>query len=315
MRAAPFHGGMARGPEGGAAIWLRTEDDRQLRLGLWPGPDTPRGTVFILPGRSEYIEKYGPAATRMQASGYASLAIDWRGQGLSDRLLDDPVKGHITDYAEYQCDLRAVLDYARAHDLPRPWLMLAHSMGGAIGLRHLMGTHDFAACAFSAPMWGVQVPRALRGIQRQIADRVDGRAIGRNYAPGMTADTYVYRAPFTDNMLTRDPEMWAFMIEHLAKEPGLIIAGATLQWAAASILECAELAQMPSPDLPCYTGIGTHERIVLRPPVIERMARWPQGRLDDIDGAEHELMMEIAPVRDRFYAGCAALFERVTPQV
>ena len=56
--------------------------------------------------------------------GYATLTVDFRGQGLADRALDDPLVGHVTDFDEYQLDMDAVIAFARAEALPEPWFMM-----------------------------------------------------------------------------------------------------------------------------------------------------------------------------------------------
>lgn len=312
MQPAPLHNAMARGPEGGAAYWLTAADGVRIRLGVWP-KEGAKGTVFLLPGRTEYIEKYGPAAADFAARGYAMLAVDWRGQGLADRLCDDPFKGHVGQFSDYQLDFEAVLAAAGALGLPRPWFVLGHSMGGAIGLRALMGAHPFAGCAFSAPMWAIALPPPLYAFGPALSRQFSGAGFAMGYAPGTSAETYVFGAPFRGNKLTTDPEMWAFMLGHLAEVPGLTLSGPSLHWVAEAILECTALDALPSPDLPCYCGLGRLERIVHVPAVEARMARWPKGRLDHIAGAEHELMMETAATRRRFYDGCAATFDAALP--
>ena len=39
------------------------------------------------------------------------------------------------------------------------------------------------------------------------------------------------------------------------------------------------------------------------------MARWPGGRLDLVDGAEHEVIMEGTDIRARFFDAAAAHFD------
>ena len=93
-----------------------------------------RGSVLLFPGRTEYVEKYAPVAHRLMAEGYDVLSIDWRGQGMSDRLQPNPRPGHIRDFADYQHDVVEMIVAAEQLDLPRPWHLLAHPMGGCIGL-------------------------------------------------------------------------------------------------------------------------------------------------------------------------------------
>ena len=63
-------------------------DGTLLRTAYWsaPGPHKPsRGTVLLLAGFSEFIEKYYETASDLHALGFAVIAFDWRGQGLSSR--------------------------------------------------------------------------------------------------------------------------------------------------------------------------------------------------------------------------------------
>lgn len=307
MEEAPLFDAIARAPAGGRAFWLRAADGVCIRLAVWQDAQAPKGTVFLLPGRTEYIEKYGPAAFDLAQRGYAMIAVDWRGQGIADRLVEDRAKGHVDRFLDYQLDFDAVLEAVEQLDLPRPWFFLGHSMGGAIGLRRLMGPHPFAGAAFSAPMWGIRMP--LPPLSRSLAQALGRAGFEESYAPSTKPVTYVLRTAFTENRLTTDPAMWAFMIDQVAAEPDLAIAGPTIRWLTESLRECAALAALPAPDLPCYCALGGLEKIVETGSVHRRMANWPKGRLEVIAGAEHEIMMENAPARAHFYDACTALFD------
>ena len=80
---------------GGTTHWARTPDGTSLRYGVLPTDGTPRGAVLLLPGYSEFIEKYLETGSELQRAGYSVLLLDWRGQGLSDRKLSDHHKGHV----------------------------------------------------------------------------------------------------------------------------------------------------------------------------------------------------------------------------
>ncbi|MER5172265.1 alpha/beta hydrolase [Thioclava sp. GXIMD2076] len=308
MIPAPFHADLARGPEGGQAFWLETADGVRIRLGLWRGPQHPRGTVFLLPGRTEYIEKYGPAAGDFEARGFAMLTVDWRGQGLADRALDNRMKGHVTHFDAFQTDLDEVLEAAHALDLPRPWFVVGHSMGGTIALRRLLDGSPFAACAFSGPMFGIKLPPPVALIRKPLANLIRQLRITGLFPPGMGPACYVLNTEFEDNLLTKDRDMWAFLVEHAARVPELSLGGPTLGWAAEGVLECDRLAQRPSPDLHCYCSVGTDERVIDIAAVDHRMRGWRKGTLDWIDGAEHEVMMDTPERRKRFFDGCVGAF-------
>ncbi|MEL7258902.1 MAG: alpha/beta hydrolase, partial [Pseudomonadota bacterium] len=87
---------MAEGPEGGVAYWITATDGVRLRLGVWPGnSEGISGTVFLFPGRTEYVEKYGKTSIDLSRAGLHVAVIDWRGQGLADRVASDPILGHV----------------------------------------------------------------------------------------------------------------------------------------------------------------------------------------------------------------------------
>ncbi|MBV0914094.1 alpha/beta fold hydrolase [Anianabacter salinae] len=304
--AAPFLADLADGPEGGHAVWTHAADGVRLRIGLWPRADAA-GTVLLFPGRTEYIEKYGRAARDLAARGLATVAIDWRGQGLADRLLPDAAPGHVADFADYQLDVAALVAVARAQGLPEPYTLIGHSMGGCIGLRAVMDGLPVKAAAFSAPMWGI----AIAGMMRPAAWALSWAArrinLGHAYPPGTSGESYAAATPFDDNMLTRDREMFDYMRRQVVEKPELALGGPSYQWLNEALTECRALSRLPAPDLPCVTFLGTHERIVDPGRIHARMAQWPRGRLEIVDGGEHETMMERPEVRARFFDAVAGI--------
>lgn len=310
MDAAPLHHDVADGPPNGQAFWLRTADGLRVRVGHWPqtGAEKAHGTVLLFPGRTEYIEKYGRAATDLAQRGFDTLTIDWRGQGLADRLLADRRVGHVGRFTDYQMDVAAMVKAARALDLPQPYYLLAHSMGGCIGLRALMEDLPVAACAFTGPMWGIQMASTTRPAAWALSWSSARLGFGHHLAPGTTAETYVLAEPFDDNALTRDTQMYAYMQQQMTAHPDLCLGGPSLRWLNGALVEMAHLARRPAPDVPCLTYLGTHERIVCPERIMAKMKSWPAGRLEMIQGGEHEVMMDTPATRARVFDGVAAHF-------
>ena len=304
---APFFADLADGPAGGRAVWLHAADGVRLRAGLWTGG--AKGTVFLLPGRTEYIEKYGRAAGDLLARGWSTVVVDWRGQGLADRLLADPMLGHVGAYGDYQLDLDAVLGFARAEGLPEPYMLMSHSMGGSIGLRALYRDLGFRAAVFSAPMWGILMNTWQWPLAQMVTTLAGLVGQGKWLTPGTGADSYILRSEFAGNVLTTDREMWGYMKAQLLAEPGLALGGPTLHWLREALDDCADLARLSAPALPTICALGTLERVVDSQPVHLRMAGWGAGQLDLYPGAEHEIMMEGPAVRARFFDRAASLFD------
>lgn len=297
MADAPLFEDIVPGPTGGKALWVQTADNLRIRVGHWR-PDDAWGTVLLMPGRTEYIEKYATTAEAFGRRGLATIAVDWRGQGLADRLLDDPLVGHVDTFSDYQNDVTAQVEAAVALDLPRPFFLLAHSMGGGIGLRALHQGVPVAAAAFSGPMWGIKMAPHMRPLAWALGRLMPALNRGHTLPPGTTPGPYVLSAPFEDNMLTTDRDMWDMMREHLEKHPELSLGGPSYIWLRQALEETNALHDMASPSVPCITFLGTHERIVHVGRVHERMARWPDGTLELVDGAEHEVLMEDPATRE-----------------
>ena len=91
------------------------------------------------------------------------LVHDWRGQGLSQRDLADPLKGHASGYKTFLDDFRVLLD-AYGDRLPKPWVAVGHSMGGCLTLLAMASGEDrFAGAVLSAPMLGLQTGAVSAG--------------------------------------------------------------------------------------------------------------------------------------------------------
>ncbi len=306
--AAPFHADLAEGPDGGQAWWVKADDGVRIRVGHWPGGD--KGTVLLFPGRTEYIEKYGRFACDLRDRGYGTFAIDWRGQGLADRVSDDPMLGHVGTFADYQADVDAALGVAKALNLPKPWFMIAHSMGGCIGLRSLHDGIPVAAAAFSAPMWGIRIATAMRPLA-WVLSRLEGPlGFGNRYAPTTGAVSYIASTPFQDNHLTCDADMYDYMQAQLEKEPRFLLGGPSVHWFKEAMVECNDLRDLPRPNLPAVTYLGTAETVVHTGAVHEVMRGWPDGKLTMYPDALHEIPMESAPIRTAFIDAACDLFQR-----
>ncbi|MGB3243848.1 MAG: alpha/beta hydrolase [Sulfitobacter sp.] len=307
LEAAPLFTDVHPGPEGGVAHWAQTPDGKRIRVGHWP-LDGAKGTVLIFPGRTEYIEKYGLVAGELAQRGLASIAIDWRGQGLADRLLDEPLTGHVDAFPDYQKDVAALLRAARELGLPRPFFLLAHSMGGCIGLRAVMEGLPVQAAAFTGPMWGIHISRQLRLVAKFLANTMPLVGRGHLLPPGSKTTPYVLSEPFEDNMLTGDAQMFDMMRDQLAAHPELALGGPSFVWLREAMAETRHLAGRPPPNLPAVTWLGSNERIVDVQRVHQRMETWKGGHLEIVPGGEHEVLMETEELRKPVYDGLQKLF-------
>ena len=304
---APLYSDIADAPVGGGAYYATTDDGIRIRYALWRG--TGAGSVLIFPGRSEYVEKYGRVVAQVTARGYDAVVIDWRGQGLSDRLADDPHIGHVGSFADYQRDLAAVLAEDRVAALPGPRLLLAHSMGGCIAYRALLEGLDVAAAIMTAPMWGINMSPAKQPLAKVLSTLLPQISRGPNYAPGGDDKSYVTTQPFDDNVLTGDAESYAWIQGHLAAHPELGIGGPSWTWLGAALKEMALLHAAKPPDRRFLIFLGSDETVVSAVAIRRLSGRLKTCDLVEIEDARHEVLIETPAIRadvwnriDRFLA-------------
>jgi len=308
MHPAPFFDELAQGPPGGSAYWLDTEDGKRIRLGVWPKGD--RGTVLIFPGRTEHIEKYGRVAAEFSKRGFAVAAVDWRGQGLADRATPNRHVGHVDQFTDFQLDVAAVRKALTVFRMPTPIYLVAHSMGGCIGLRSLHDGLDVKKVMFSAPMWGISFnPSVLKPVAWTLSTLLNPFQVRNILAPGAEADAYLVEGAFDDNTLTTDRDTFDYMKAQVLDVPDFQLGGPSVAWLNGALREMRNLSQMDMPNTPCVTFLGTDEQIVDPGPVKDGMAKWPNGELVIVEDARHEILMEIPETRDQFYAKADVFFD------
>src|SRR5271170_3812183 len=208
---------------------LKTPVGVNLRFARWLPPAGRRGTVCIFQGRSEWIEKYFETVRDLRARGFAVAALDWRGQGLSERALSDRHKGYVGDFSEYDSDLETFMREIVLPDCPPPLFALGHSTGATVLIRAAYRGHRwFDRMVLIAPLIGLAGPGATPTASTIVRVlRLAG--FGSMYVPGAAAAATETR-PFTTNIVTSDPVRYARNAAVLEAEPMLAIGRPTVAW-------------------------------------------------------------------------------------
>ncbi len=306
MSHAPFFADIAHAPDGAAVHWVTAEDDVRIRVGLWGGGE--RGTVLLFPGRTEYIEKYGVICGELVKLGFSVAIVDWRGQGLADRALEARLIGHVERFTDFQHDVRAMISLVEDEGLPAPLYLMAHSMGGCIGLRTLHERPEVKSAIFTGPMWGIEATPFKRMMGWTVSTMSRSARFDTMLTPGTALETYVLTAPYEDNMLTTDEAMFELMQTQLKTHPELALGGPSLAWLNEALRECRALAQRDSPDQPAEIFVGSAERIVDVARIHDRAERWSNAKLHVVETAEHEVLMEGPEIRAQVMDAADRLF-------
>ncbi|MGV6840206.1 MAG: alpha/beta hydrolase [Planktomarina sp.] len=301
MQPAPLYLDLADAPKSGKAHWVHANDGVRLRVAHWKPRGKAVGTILLAPGRTEVIEKYGRVIRQLTRRKLAVVTIDFRGQGLSDRLQPNRFIGHIGKFTDYQKDVDALRRYTDALDLPGPRFVIAHSMGGCIMLRALIEGLKVEKAVFAGPMWGIHLPPPVRALAWGVSILLGYTPLRGKVAPGTTETAYLEVDPYETNPLTRHEPTHTYMRAQVRKVTDLATGGPSIAWVGEALREMRRLAAMPAPNVPALTFVGTAERIVDPKRIGAKMVQWPGGRMESIQGAKHEIMMEIPSTTQQFY--------------
>lgn len=251
--------------------------------------DSSQHVIVISAGRTEAAVKYKELIFDLFQNGYSVFILDHRGQGQSGRMTPDPDMGYVESFQYYIDDLhRFVTDFVKPRNFDKTFLV-AHSMGGAIGLTYLQQfPNDFTATAFSSPMWGLNPPICF--LTKILTGDTPEYAIGQS---GYDDD----KSKFKGNVLMGSEIRYHRMIDTFAQVPEARLGGVSYQWLYESckqfevifdhidqiqipfIVFTAENEQVVNPD--------AHLKLV---EVAKKQGKFVE--LYHIKGAQHELFFE-----------------------
>jgi len=263
-----------------------------------------KGSVILLGGRKEFMEKYEETINELKQRQLDVYSMDWKGQGLSTRLLSNRHKGHINNFSEYLEDLNYFINNIVKPVAVSPLIVLAHSMGGHIVLRYL---HDYPGiidgAVLTSPMIDINVSYVPGWLVRSISRLAVNNGLGHLYSIGSKGYS-ASKKNFEGNRLTSDPVR--FMDEHRAIEsnPDLALGGVTYGWLAAAfdsidlLLSRGYAEKISSPVLIISAG---RDRIVSEAAQKAICSRMLTCRFVTISGSYHEILKERDDVRNAFW--------------
>lgn len=293
-------------PEGARVGYFKTADNVRLRYALWPkGEGVHRGTICLVQGRTEFIEKYFETIEDFRRRGFSVATFDWRGQGGSDRLIGNKALGYVDRFDDYWTDLKSFHREILLPECPPPFYLVGHSMGGLASL--YAGINDrlmFDRIFLSAPMVALDhQPLSMAGMAR-VTETLSFLGLGR-LPVSRKADKPASEATFPGNPLTGDMIRYLRSVDVVKARPELEIGAPTIRWAAAAMGAMAEAARDDFPgriQIPLLMLAAARDEVVSTS-AIERLGlRMRTGRHVVIAGARHELFMETDTIRAQVFA-------------
>ncbi len=298
-----------------SASYFKTRDNLSIRYANYtPEGPPPAGTVVLLGGRAEFIEKHQETIEELNQRHLAIYTMDWRGQGLSSRLLDDRHKGHIDSFDWYIDDLDLFMQTRVLPNAHPPLIFLAHSMGGHITLRYLRrSTVAISGAVLVSPMIKIQTKPLPYPLVRRLVRMASRSNWSEHYIPG---DSFYdpEQKPFKNNPLTNDPERFKDERQKIEANPDLALGGVTYGWLSAafdSIDAIAGADNWKSMAVPVLMLGGSADRVVSIPDIQWMCQRLASCRCIILENAKHEILNETDSIRRQFWLEFDQFIEKI----
>lgn len=267
-----------------------------------------KGTVILLQGRNESIEKYFETAADLANTGFDTATFDWRGQGGSQRTRWTRSRGHVESFHQYVNDLEDFFLEIALPDCRGPFYILAHSTGSLIALLAApMLANRVDRMVLSAPLLGLGrlpvPPWLLHGICAFLHYFGLGRIC-------LTSKRRWRRPlPFEGNDLTHDKVRFERNSRLFQQFPNLAAGCPTASWMNAAfnaINQVTGTGFAAGITIPVLMIAGGEDKVVLLHAIEEQENRLRSGSMLTIDGARHEILQEEDRYREQLLAALEA---------
>lgn len=296
-------------PDNRTEGYFETHDGHKLRYVVFRCKQpVAKGTVVILQGRNEFIEKYFETVRDLTAKGLWVATFDLRGQGGSARMHKDASRGHVRRFSDYERDLTSFLDQIVLPDTRLPFYLLGHSTGGLIALSAAPRLSSrIERMVLSAPFVGLTGHGASPRMIRLLAGTACAVGLG-----SMQLTRKFKALPFEQNPLTSDEARYERNAAVATAFPQLFLGPPTARWlseAFKTIRRVSEPDHLFSIAIPTILIAPTRDGVV---PYAnqERLSRYFRAaQLVPIPGAKHELFQE----KDVYRAAALAAIHAFIP--
>jgi lysophospholipase len=304
--------GAVAAPDGGKLHVVTTPDGVRLRTVIWPDP-RERGTVIILNGRGDFIERYFETVSDLKALGFAAASFDFRGQGGSERGFSNPYRSSISHFSRFEEDLASFMTQVVLPECPPPYFLLGHSTGGLIGLSVIKRQGWFEKAVFTAPLLGFMPGAWPLPVARVLAEGVPMLGGGAAFLPGYSSKPLIFKG-FEGNILTSDRKRFERDLKLLKAEPRLGLGGPSFSWLRAAFRHMGAVhglkgeAPLKAPVLIVAAG---QDRVVNTKAARAFAKRVNGVSYIEIKEAQHEILLERDEIRAQFLAAFDAFLTRV----
>lgn len=293
----------------GQIKYLTMQDGTKLRTSSWVSNSHSHAIVVLVNGHREYMEKQSEFISDFLEKGYALYAFDNRGQGLSDRILEDRSKSYAENFDFFSNDLKEIMSNLvmtdpRANELPI--YLIGHSMGGHICLRYL---HDCSEkidkVILMAPLIGFNFGKGLTDIIiKSVIYCANWLGFKKSFAFGQTNYLSKEKRLIKQKLLTHDDKRYAAEENIIKSNPELYVGGATFGWlksALHSIHKINTPHYLDKISTPILVVMAGDDQVISNDAIQKLFSKHDSIKLVTIKGARHEIYRESNLYRDELW--------------
>lgn len=262
--------------------------------------DCNHTAIVILPGWSEPYLKYAEVIYDLRSKLYCVYAMDYRGQGLSSRVVENPQVGHVEDFSRYVSDFAQFFNRVVLPGGKRKIYLLSHSMGGLVAALYVRKQpQHINGVIMVAPMFEINTGAWPRWAAYRIVSVLDWLGFGRSFVFGHGPWE---EKPFAHNRLTHSAVRYQEGIELFRQNEALVIGGVSNRWLKTS-MEYGEKVILEAPQYRSRILMfeAQQDSFVLSEPMQHFCRMAPRCEKVFIPGAKHELLMETDAIRDTVF--------------
>ena len=282
-------------------------DGMNIAYQIFPSKNSsvPQKSLVFLSGRWEPFVKYVDFISFLNNLGVTIYCMDHRGQGFSSRVLNDPMKHHITDFQDYVNDVQFFIETIKP---PRPLSLIGLSMGGAISSLHTIQNPIWEKLILVSPM--IQIPSApypyplLKNLVKILAFL----GFSEKYVFGK--GPLNFEEERTQNHLSSDKLKYESFLKLLEKYPQAQLGGPTFGWVVAASKSTDTLLKkmkdIQIPTLILQAGKDTVVDIRAQSRISQIM---PKAKLTTYPDALHEILLERDEISLKAYREIASFLD------
>lgn len=254
-----------------------------------------KGALIIINGRIDSCLRHAEFLYDIKDIPYSVYILDHRGIGFSERLIDDPYKGHVDSFDNYSSDLKLFMDTVVRKDDPKKIVILGYSMGGTVSLDYLINyNHNIDKLILCSPMLKIKT-----GISERVAYFIVNLLIKFNketdYIPG--GNKYDFSRVFFN---LSSSKIRYSMLQYLRDlYPMIILRAPTNRWLKETIKATRIVRrEINKIDIPVLLLQAGKEAVVDTETQNKLAEDLSNCHKIIIPGAKHDLLMEKDTMRD-----------------